>query len=208
MTEPEGTAAMAADVLRGVHRFSMLDSRIQAESDCYVLVDDDGKVVLIDPLPLGDAVVLGGASVEAIILTCSSHERSSARYSRELGCPIWAPQGAVDFEEITPDRWYSDGDELPGGVQAVHAPGPTDAHYALYLDKGPGVIFCADLLANMGGRGLVFLPDEYQDDPRLSRESARKLLDFNFDILCPDHGDPIISGARTAIANALERDQG
>ncbi len=83
----------------------------------------------------------------------------------------------------------------------------TIRHYAFLLARDSGIVFCADLLTNAGGEGLAFVPSEDQDEPARARETVRKLLDLNFEILCTNHGDPVIRGAKQAIREALERDQ-
>ena len=60
-----------------------------------------------------------------------------------------------------------------------------------------------DHLTNAGGSGLAFVPDEYQDEPTRTRESVRTLLNLDFQALCSDHGDPILQGAKAAIAQVL-----
>jgi len=205
MPEPSGFAERAGEVLAGVSRFTIQDDRIDFESDSYVVIEN-GRAVLIDPLPMSGRDLKQLGPVEAICLTGSCHERSAWRYRRELKVLVYAPEGGVDFEE-TPDRWYKAGDRLPGGLVAVHTPGPTESHYSFYLDRDGGAVFCADLLTNGGGEGLAFVPDEYQDEPARTRESVRHLLDLRFETLCPDHGDPIRRGAKEAIAQALARDK-
>ncbi|MGH7165762.1 MAG: MBL fold metallo-hydrolase [Nitrospiraceae bacterium] len=201
MPEPGGVATLAGEILQGVFRFTMHDDRIDFESDSFVVVTN-GRAILLDPLPMDDQVLRQLGPVEAICLTASCHERSAWRYRRTLHVPVYAPLGGVDFEE-SPDRWYQVGDRLPGDLLAVHAPGPTEAHYAFYLDRGAGVVFCADLLTNAGGAGLAFVPGEYQDEPARTRESVRRLLDLRFEILCSNHGDPVMRGAKEAIARVL-----
>jgi len=205
MPEPSGLAAFAGEVCPGIFRFTMHDDRIDFESDSYIVVEN-GRVILLDPLPIEDRELTQRGTVEAICLTASCHERSAWRYRAELKVPVYAPRGGVDFEE-PPDRWYQAGDRLPCGLLAVHAPGPTEAHYAFHLARESGVVFCADLLTNAEGTGLSFVPDVYQDEPARTRESVRRLLDLRFEILCSNHGEPVIGGAKEAIARALARDQ-
>ncbi len=207
MPEPKGTAKLVGEVVPGVYRFTMHDDRIDFESDGYVVVEK-GRVVLIDPLPMSPRDLQKLGEVEAICLTASCHERAAKRYQRLFKVPVYAPRRAVDFVETTPDRWYGPGARLPGGLKAVHSPGPTDAHYSLYLQKAGGVVFCADLLTNVGRRGLAFVSDEYQDDPKGSRTSARRLLDLPFRVLCPNHGTPVKTGTKKAIRQALAKDAG
>ena len=67
-------------------------------------------------------------------------------------------------------------------------------------------MFYADLLTNAEGRGLAFVPSEYQDDPKGTRVSVRRLLNLQFRVLCPNHGDPIRTGAKKAIRKTLAHD--
>lgn len=205
MPEPGGVATFAGEILPRVYRFTMHDDRIDYQSDSYAVMEK-GRTILIDPLPMGDQDLKQLGPVEAICLSASCHERSAWRYRRSLKVPIYAPQGGVDFEE-PPDHRYRAGDRLPGGLLAVHAPGPTEAHYAFYLERDGGVLFCADLLTNAEAEGLAFVPGEYQDEPARTRESVRRLLDLRFETLCSNHGHPVTSGAKEAMAQALARDQ-
>jgi len=68
-------------------------------------------------------------------------------------------------------------------------------------------VFCGDLLTNAEGEGLAFVPGEYQDEPARTRESVRRPLVLRFETLCPNHGHPVISGVKEAMAQALARDQ-
>lgn len=205
MPEPKGVAKLVGEVAPGVYRFTMHDDRIDFESDGYVVVEK-GRAILIDPLPMKPRDLQKLGAVEAICLTASCHERAARRYQDSFNVPVYAPRRAVDFVETRPDRRYGPGARLPGGLKAVHSPGPTDAHYSLYLKRGGGVVFCADLLTNVGSRGLAFVSGEYQDDPKRTRVSVRRLLALPFKALCPNHGRPVTTGAKKAIRQALAKD--
>jgi len=204
MPEPGGTATRVGEIVPDVYQFTLHDDRIDFQSDSFVILER-GRAILLDPLPMREKDLEPLGPVEAICLTASCHERSAWRYRRLLKVPVYAPEGGVDFEE-TPDRWYRAGDQLLGGLLAVHAPGPTEAHYAFYLPRNEGVVFCADLLTNAGGVGLAFVPGEYQDEPARTRESVRQLLELRFEVLCPNHGDPVMRNVKEAIMQVLERD--
>ena len=205
MPEPKGVAKLVGEVVPGVYRFTMHDDRIDSESDGYVVVKND-RAVLIDPLPMKPRDLKKLGTMEAICLTASCHERAARRYHETFNVPVYAPRRAVDFEGTTPDHWYGPGARLPGGLKAVHSPGPTDAHYSFYLSRNGGVVFCADLLTNDEGEGLDFVPGEYQDDPKGTRRSVRRLLNLPFRVLCPNHGAPVTTGAKQAIRRALAQD--
>lgn len=207
MSEPKAIANRARRVIPGLVHFTVYDDRIDFRSDSYALLGRQGAV-LIDPLPMSDAVLRSVGSVQAICLTIQSHQRASWRLRKQLAVPVHAPRGAVGLEE-EPDVSYQDGDELPGKLRAVHAPGPADEGYVLVRERSRGgaVVFLGDLLTRHRSGALGFVPDVYMDDPELARESARRLLAMSIGVLCPGHGAPIVGGVRNAIWRALERDE-
>jgi hypothetical protein len=142
--------------------------------------------------------------VTAICLSAQCHQRSAWRYRRELGATVWAPERTRPMEE-EPDRRYRAGDELPGGLRAVHTPGPEEVHFSFLRGGEPAVLVVSDLLTHYTGRDLAFVPFEYHDDPETTRHSVEGLLDFDFDVLCLDHGRPIVDDPKSAIRALLAR---
>ena len=197
MSEPKAVARELDEIVPGLFHYQVHDERIKMESDAFVLKEKEGAV-LIDPLPLDKTALARLGRISAILLGTPSHQRSAWRFRRELKAEVYAPAGASGLEE-KPDVGYKDGDRLPGGLRAVHAPGPTTDHYAFYLDREPGVLLCSDLLIHEGGKGVQFLPETYQEDPARGRQSARRLLLLKFDVLGFGHGEPIKNGGRAAI---------
>ena len=108
--------------------------------------------------------------------------------------------------EEEPDAWYRAGGQLPGGLQAIHTPGPENVHYAFWLARDPGVLFCPDLLMYSAGEELGFVPPEFHDDPATTRLSVQSLLDFRFSVLCFNHGVPITDDPHAALREVLKRD--
>ncbi len=212
MSEPRATARRTIEVVPGVRRWSIRDERIGgAESDAYAITTA-GRVTLIDPLPLVEGALVRLGSLEAIVLTAANHQRSAWRLRRERDLEVYAPEGpTVGTEpgqlEEEPDVRYGDGEHLPGGLIAIHTPGPAYAMYSLWLDGERRVLFVSDLLARER-RGLPsFLPSEYQDDPRLTRVSVRRLAEtLPVDVVCFAHGPPIVKDGRAALERALTRD--
>lgn len=205
MSEPRTRARKLQRIVPGLYRYTVLDDRIDAESDAFALVEKE-RAILIDPLPLQEEALRQLPPVESIVLSASCHQRSAWRYRKRFGARVYAPVGARNLEE-KPDVAYDDGRRLPGGLRAIHAPGPTGAHYAFLLDRGGGVVLCGDLVKNLPREGLAFIPGEYQDDPRQTRVSVRKLLRRKFRILCTSHGSPIRAGARKALTDLLRKDR-
>ncbi|MEW6298100.1 MAG: MBL fold metallo-hydrolase [Thermodesulfobacteriota bacterium] len=204
MSEPKAVAQQVDEVVPGVWRWFVHDDRIDYESDAHAVVDN-GRVVLIDPLPVAEEALRRLGTVEAICLTAKCHQRSAWRYRRQFGVPVYAPEGVRPMDEA-PDVLYHAGQVLPGGLQAVHTPGPEDVHYALWLARPPGVLFCPDLLMHGEGRALEFVPAELHDDPEATRASVRHLLTLRFSVLCFNHGVPITHDPHAALRAVLEQD--
>ncbi len=211
MSEPGTSARAVTRVAPGLHRWRVADDRIGGGESVGHAVVEDGKVVLVDPIPIAEDTLRRLGEVEAIVLTAACHQRSAWRFRRAFGAKVFGPRGpgvgqrAGDFLE-EPDRRYDDGDRLPGGLVAVHAPGPTEAMFALWHPK-KGALFLADLLVHQGRGPPRFVPDEYQDEPARTRETVRRLHQrLRPRLLLFEHGTPVTRGARAALAAALRRD--
>jgi len=203
MSEPKTMARSVTEVVPGLFHYTIEDERIKTQSHGYALVAY-GKVALIDPLPLDPAQIARLGKVETIVIGTPSHQRSAWTYRRDHQAKVYAPEGYSDLDE-KPDATYRDGASLPGGLRPLHAPGPHKAHYAFHLDRKPGVLLCTDLW-HVTAQGIEFLPDKYMNDAGRARESARRLLEVNFDILCFGHGDPIARGARKVVVDLVKKD--
>jgi glyoxylase-like metal-dependent hydrolase (beta-lactamase superfamily II) len=201
MSEPGATATRVDEVAPGLWRWHVLDERIGAESDAYAVHGEAGTV-LIDPLPLIDAALRTLEPVAAICLTAACHQRSAWRYRKAHGVKVYAPAGSREMDE-EPDLRYRDGDALPGGLVAIHTPGPEQAHYAFLRKAAPAVLFCPDLVMLGESGSLAFVPAEYHEDPKATRDSVRRLLEYRFDILCLAHGAPIIDEPHGALRELL-----
>jgi len=204
MSEPKIIAQNAEEIVPGVWRWFVHDDRIDFESDAHAVVDN-GRVVLIDPLPLAESALQRLGTVEAICLTAKCHQRSAWRYRKQFGVKVYAPEGVKPMDE-EPDVLYRADDRLPGGLQAIHTPGPEPVHYGFLLAREPGVFFCPDLLMHGEGKALDFVPAEFHDDPATNRASVRRLLDLRFSVLCFNHGAPITDDPHGALRKVLGRD--
>jgi Metallo-beta-lactamase superfamily len=194
VSEPKATADRIERVTPWLKRWSIHDERIDFVGAAYAV-----EGVLIDPLPLVPAELAKLGTIEAIVLTAGSHQRSAWRYRRELGARVWAPALVREVEE-EPDVRYEDGDELPGGFLAVFTPGAGTTQHTLLRD---GVAICPDLLLQPEDGELEFVPDEYLYDPALARRSIEKLLELPFDVLCLTHGGVLRDEPKAAIRALL-----
>lgn len=202
MSEPGTVAETIEQVIPGVWRWFVWDDRIDFESDAHAVSDARGTV-LIDPLPLKRALLRKLEPIAAICLTAACHQRSAWRYRKQFGVQVYAPKGCRAMDE-KPDVYYTADEALPGGLKAVHTPGPEPAHFAFWRETAPSVLFCADLVMQFEDGELAFVPPAYHDDPDATRDSVRRLLDLRFSVLCMDHGAPVKTGAKAALRKLLE----
>src|SRR5690349_2812137 len=146
MSEPKASASQVEVVVPGLLHWTVADERIGGtRSDAWALTTG-AETILVDPLPLeADAVTVLG-NVRLVVLTIQSHQRSAWKVRKQHKVPVFAPKGSEGLEEI-PDYWYEDGAEIPGGLRAIHAPGPCAASYALHVPRAGGnILFVGDLL--------------------------------------------------------------
>lgn len=166
------------------------------------------EVVLIDPVPLTMAAMnklVGHASRAFTLLTNANHERAALAMRNNMRVPIWAHKDAKPDLELEPNDFFEDGDELPGGLKAIHVPGSSPSETAFYTPANGGIVFIGDALVNLDpNNGMAFLPDKYSRDPKQSRQSLRKLLKLEFEMMTFAHGQPIVKDARKRLATLLE----
>jgi len=204
MTEPREIASALERVVDGVYYWQIRNSAIGgAVSSSHAVVFED-DCVLIDPVGLEPKTLHTLRRPTAIVLTATCHQRAAWRYRRELGVDVWLPEDARPADD-EPDHRYRDGDLLPGGLRAVHTPGPEPAHYSLYCERGGGIVFCSDLVGSDETGRLHLVPAEYQDDPAEARRSIERLLRLRFQVLCLDHGRPVVADAAGALRRVLKR---
>jgi glyoxylase-like metal-dependent hydrolase (beta-lactamase superfamily II) len=201
VTEPKTVAASFEEVVPGVRRWSIHDERIDFLGAAYAVTTERGTV-LVDPLRLEDEALAELGRVEAIVLTCGSHQRCAWRYRRELGAPVYAPALAKEIDE-EPDVRYGDGDTLPAGLRAVFTPGAGTTQHTLVLGD-PKVAFVPDMLVETPDGRVAMLASRWMYDPDEARRSVEKLLDLDFDVLCLTHGGAVTEDAKEAVRAALE----
>jgi len=203
MSEPKAVPTEAEEILPGLWHWHLQDDRIGGfVSSSHALRTDQGTV-LVDPLPLAPEALAALGDVAAICLTTSSHQRSSWRLRRELDVQVYVPALVREAEE-EPDVRYSEGDRLPGDLHAIFTPGAGTTQHTLLLEREGGIAFAPDLFARPPGEPLQMTPAEYMHDPEEARRSAKKLLDYELEVLCHGHGAPVVGGVKDAIRAALD----
>ena len=77
--------------------------------------------------------------------------------------------------------------------------GPTLSLPAVYI---PRRRLTGDAVAAFAGAPIVGV---FNVDPRLARESTRKLAELDFDIACFGHGEPLLRDASSALRGLASR---
>lgn len=105
-------------------------------------------------------------------------------------------RGSFTGNEVA--RTFQDGELLPigGGLRVVHTPGHTPGHVSL-LHEPTRVLITGDSIFNV--RGLRYSPATFCTDIRLSRETADRLADLEYDTAAFTHGEHIAGGGREAV---------
>jgi glyoxylase-like metal-dependent hydrolase (beta-lactamase superfamily II) len=108
------------------------------------------------------------------------------------------PGKAKGFARVGVDGTFQDGEVLPlaGGIQVVHTPGHTPGHCS-FLHPRSGVLVTGDAIFNV--RGLRYSFKNSCTDVRLSRESAVRLGELDFEVAGFTHGPHVSAGARAAV---------
>jgi hypothetical protein len=163
---------------------------------------------LIDPMePDGGLEAVDRAGhPERIVLTNRHHYRHSDRYRAAFDCPVLCHEaGLHEFEGGPHVDGFAWGDELARGVTALEVGVLCPEESALHIADERGALAFADSV--IGGRSgrLRFVSDYLLgDDPAAIRDglraSFRRLCEEReFDTLLLAHGDPIVTGGRSAL---------
>lgn len=160
-------------------------------SACAVRTDDG--VILVDPFPFAEPLPF--AAPVAVFLTNGNHARAADAVRTRFGVPVFAPAGAVADLEIAVD-----GEPAMGGVRVLPVPGAGPGEAAFLFRR---VLCIGDAVINLESTGFALLPDKYCAEPGKLRDSLRKLLSLEFDILTFAHGAPITENARQRLTNLI-----
>ena len=197
------------ELLKGVHV-------IQTYANCALLVDD--RLILVDTGADGGAKDILGyldrikrkpTDVSTIIITHTHpdhvgglalmKERSGAKVaahrveadyiSRKKPYP--GPPGVQRHEPVDVDVLLDDIQRFEG-MLVLYTPGHTPGSISL-LDEGRKLLIAGDACQTEEGT-IGPMDDRFNIDPRMHRESIKKLAQLDFEALIVGHGKPFASG--------------
>jgi hypothetical protein len=136
---------------------------------------------------------------EALVVLKPDHVRDVDLFARWYGARAYGPQlfwrddvPRTELELVQP------GDELPGGLRALHD-GRGAAETPLYLPEQRALVF-ADALCGLGGALRVWATPWHEER---TLPHLRSLLELPFERVLVSHGDPV--HVRDAFVAALDR---
>ncbi len=209
------------EFLKGVHL-------IESYAQTYVLVDD--RLILIDTSSEPDAKTILGyldrvriqpRDLATIIITHvhPDHVSGLARIKRDSPAKVAASRIEADF--ISKKRTY---DGPPGaalqrhpgtpvdviledgqtvdGLKVIYTPGHTRGSISL-LDETRSLLVVGDAANNE--TTLRPMDDQYNVDPKMHRESIKKVAGFHFEHAVFGHGKPIKGGASVQFVALAKR---
>lgn len=108
-------------------------------------------------------------------------------------------------QPIAEVKTYADGDELPGGLRAIHTGGHTAGHSVIH-HPSRRVLFAGDLLCTVnpltGARGPQLLPRPLNLSSATMLDSLTKLESLDVGAILVGHGETWTQGAAAAVARA------
>ena len=109
-------------------------------------------------------------------------------------------------QPVKVDYLLEDGDRLPTmteEVQTIHTPGHTRGSICLYL-ASKRVLIVGDVL-QYRFRRLSLPAAAVTQDPEQARESLKKLVSLDFDVICFSHFPPLRQHAREALQRLIQK---
>ena len=95
------------------------------------------------------------------------------------------------FKPVKPDVLLKDGEQVDG-LSVIHTPGHTQGSICLYCE-GPKAMFVGDALRTDKNRSVKLPSATMTFNVEEAKNSIRKIAAYEFELLLPGHGPPILS---------------
>jgi hypothetical protein len=190
-----------------------------AEVASFAARAGDDTTLLIDPLlppdPSSVLAVIDETLTRrlAILITIPYHVRSAEelwrRYKSSAETTIHGhPACAKRLGDQSAFHEIDTGEPLPAGVTAHPIGKPRRHETPLHLPSHEALVF-GDAVAESGGRLVVWASEKVDAKvERFYRErfnpTLEPLLELDFDTVLPTHGQPLMSGGKRALREALD----
>lgn len=222
------------ELMKGVHRIPSYAASVLLVDDRVLLFDTTAEASaepILDYLPKAR---LQPKDIACIVLThlhpdhtnglhtmkakapqarVAAHEADADYISKKVAVYPHKPiNGPTPWQGAPVDDRLRDGQRYEG-LLVIHAPGHTPGTIAL-LDEDRSLLIAGDTFATEATGDDVAIPrelgvgpmsDAYNFDPRLHRESIKKVARFAFEAAIVGHGEPIAKGAGQRVKELAKR---
>lgn len=189
-----------------IYTWSTFSEEHQIDFHSFLIYLIEGNI-LVDPLPFSaedekDLRDLG--PIAAIVLTNSDHIRGAEKISKDLGIPIYAPDGEQDAFPFRVVRWLKEGDFVVPEIQVFALEGSkTKGELALLLEKT--TLITGDLIRCHEAGKLTLLPDEKLKDKNKAITSIERLAALpELKTVLVGDGGPVIEDGKAQLEALLK----
>jgi glyoxylase-like metal-dependent hydrolase (beta-lactamase superfamily II) len=137
----------------------------------------------------------------------ASYVRDGRPPPRDPAIPLARVLGYLQRRQASSDvdGTYTDNEVLPvaGGLRVLHTPGHTPGHCS-FLHEPSGVLVTGDALVNFRGR-MNYSFAAGCTNFRMSKDTADRLGEVDYDLVAFTHGPEIRDGARPAVREFLRK---
>ena len=198
------------EILRGIFTWGGAYPDMPWDLNGFAIRMDNGTILVDPPLPAAaDWPKLDALKpILKIVVTNRDHDREAAQFHQRYQAPIVAGANeAGGFASLMIDETVNEGDVLPGGLRVIDLPGKSPGEIGLYFDPARnqlskelgGIMLLGDALVGHPAGKLRFVPNHKLDDPAQLKQSVRKLLAFDFDILLLCDGHSVLRTAHQKV---------
>ena len=191
------------EVAAGLHRWTAWHEEWREDVGCVAVETGDG-LVLVDPL--APPPELGAP--DHVLLTVYWHGRATAVAG---AARVWASTrstGPLRSREIRVTDPFREGDDLPGGIQAIQTARSSEVLYWLPDHRA---VVVGDVLLGAGAKPnatterLRLCPERWLGTATHEdlREALAPLLELPVESVLVSHGEPVLTGGARALATAL-----
>ncbi len=197
------------DILPNVTRWSEFSLEKQLNFNGYRIAAA-GESVIVDPPGLDHEALDelkamiesdSGHPLKAILLTNVHHDRNSRNFKEAFSVPILIHENDKGLLEFDADGTFKDGDSLFCGLKAVHLKNQKSPGECAFYFKESNAMIVGDALIRREKLGQ--LPADKFRDIVLAKKGLQRLNDYEYDALLLGDGEPILKGAKQAVAEFL-----
>ena len=108
----------------------------------------------------------------------------------------------IRFKPVKPDMLLKDGERVDG-LSVIHTPGHTEGSICLYSEDLKAM-FVGDALRTDKNRNLKPPSAAMSENVEEAKNSIRKIAAYEFELLLPGHGSPILTDASKKVKEFVE----